>query len=255
MHMGHLSIEEYDALEREARIAASYPAIRAFSPVAFSQVNFPTRVAHEQELRRYADIMYELLPRQDWLDTKRYTEREAGAIQKVVSQIYEVTARHFQKPVAPLMCLFPPIPIVRAVEAIASVVDRRLKIFEIGPGSGHLGAYLINAEHRYAAMDNCQSLYLWQNRFFSGIATDYSEWASREMRQRHVFERSVTHIPWWDFAQIYAGVPPMADVVICDAALGEMDVFAVRYVLRLAKLMLTNPIAEHLFFRIWERSG
>ena len=50
----HLPIALYDQREQEARLTASYPALRAFSPVAFSQVNFPTRIADESELRRYA---------------------------------------------------------------------------------------------------------------------------------------------------------------------------------------------------------
>jgi hypothetical protein len=119
--MKYLSIDEYDAVERASRITASYPAIRAFSPVAFSsQVNFPTRVAAEEELRRYSDITYELLVQKEWLETKLYSKQEADLILQLVEQIEATTADLFGRRTTPLMCLFPPMPIVRAVEAIAA---------------------------------------------------------------------------------------------------------------------------------------
>jgi hypothetical protein len=134
--MRHLSIADYDAKEREACISASYPALRCFSPIAFAQASFPTRAAAEAELIRYADIMYETLPRCEYLEERTFIEAEAEAIMKLSGQIRAVTTKLFGRTVQPLMCLFPPIPIVRAVEAIAKTRGRGLRIFEIGPGSG-----------------------------------------------------------------------------------------------------------------------
>jgi hypothetical protein len=53
----NLSIEEYDRAEAQAIRRASYPAIRAFRPAAFSLANFPIRVTDERELIRYCDIV------------------------------------------------------------------------------------------------------------------------------------------------------------------------------------------------------
>jgi hypothetical protein len=247
MLMQYLSVEEYDRNETAARIGASYPAIRAFSPVAFAQVNFPARVSDERELRRYADIMYELLPRQEWLETKRYSEREVEEIRRLVQQIQTVTASLFGRSVQPLMCLFPPIPIVRAVEAIAHSRRRRLRVLEIGPGSAHLGAYLLNLGHQYFAMENCQALYLWQNRFLVNLVDEFSEWAMATDRGK-TLARCV-HIPWWHFATFHEALPISADIVICDAAMGEMDTFALYYILRLSEQIVSSSDCGSFIFQ------
>ena len=244
----YLSIKDYDEMERRARVHASYPAIRAFSPVAFAQVNFPTRVAEEAELSRYADIMHEFLPRAEWLERKLYSETEARAILRLVGQIRDLTHSLYGRAVQPLMCLFLPIPILRAVEAIASARGRRLNVYEIGPGSGHLGAYLLNAGHRYAAMDICQALYLWQNRLMVTIADDCCEWAWLD-GPGACFTQRATHVPWWHFARLHEVEPTPADIVICDAAMGEMDVFALPYILRVAKAMLARSDCGAFLFQ------
>src|SRR5689334_17085012 len=189
--MRHLSIADYDALEARARIDASYPALRAFHPAAFSAVNFPIRVTEERELIRYADIMHELAPRDD-LRRKAFSGSEGEAIRKVAGQVRELTQRAFGRPVQALMCLFQPLLLVRAIEAIANARGRRLTVFEIGPGSGYLGAYLMNLGHAYISVDITQSLYLWQNRFFASIAHDGKEWALDAR-----VEGDCIHIPWW----------------------------------------------------------
>lgn len=173
--MRHLSISTYDAEERKARVTATYPALRAFAPVVFNMVQFPGRVTDESELIRYSDAMHETYSRHVFLERMTYSETEAAAIQQVVQQVKCITAQNFGRSVHPLMCLFHNIPLLRAIEIIAKARGRRLRIFEIGPGSGYLGAYLINAGHTYAAVDVTQALYLWQNRLFSEIAADGSE--------------------------------------------------------------------------------
>src|SRR5262245_37330866 len=87
----YLSVALYDQRESEARIAASYPALRAFSPISFNQVNFPARVTHEAELRRYADIMHEVPSRTEWLNAKLYSREEVGIIRQLSTQIEELT--------------------------------------------------------------------------------------------------------------------------------------------------------------------
>jgi SAM-dependent methyltransferase len=234
----YLSIALYDRREEEARILACYPALRAFSPVAFAHANFPVRVAHETELRRYADIMYETRSREEWLKSKLYSRNEAQAMLLLSAQIEELTGRLFDKPVQPLMCLFAPIDLMRIVEHLAATVRRRLTVLEIGLGSGHLAAYLINAGHRLVAVDVCQSLYLWQNRLLSSY--DHDEWAAADVRTFPVRQNSpqVTHIPWWHFARFHeSSLPIKADIVICDAALGEMDHFGFRYVANIARVV------------------
>ena len=149
------------------------------------------------------------------------------------------------------MCLFPPIPILRAVDLISRVRKRKLKIFEVGPGSGYLGAYLLNAGHPYAAMDNCQALYLWQNRLFSRIAETFLEFAIYKKINgfERIFGCHCTHIPWWQFAAFHETGFPLGDVVICDAAMGEMDTFGLRYLLHSAKAIAAESDCGAFIFQ------
>lgn len=131
--------------------------------------------------------------------------------------------------------LFHNIPLLRAIEIIAKARGRRLRIFEIGPGSGYLGAYLINAGHTYAAVDVTQALYLWQNRLFSEIAADGSEWILDAG-----FDAKCIHVPWWQYARFYEKLPITADLVICDAALAEMEDFGFAYNVQIALKMVSG---------------
>ena len=242
-----LSIGTYDQAEAKAIIRACYPAIRAFRPAAFTMANFPTRISDERELVRYADIMCEIANRNHWYREVRYSAKEAELISQLASRIEELTAGMGHR-IRPFMCLFPPIPVLRAVEALAS--GRKLRILEIGPGSGHLGAYLIRSGHAYIATDNAQALYLWQNRLFRSLAgAAFIESASGDRAEGPDFAKpQVVHVPWWDFAEWYRD-PPSFDLVVCDAAMGEMDVLAANYIIRLAAEMLRRSTVGAFLFR------
>jgi hypothetical protein len=240
-----LSIANYDAAEAAAIVLASYPAIRAFRPVAFSQVNFPTRVREEQELIRYADVMHELADRDLWYRRTPYSAIERTLMMGVSNDIEALTIRQFGTAIRPFMCLFPPIPLLRAINALAG--DQRPSVLEIGPGSGTLGAYLIKSGFPYWATDNTQALYLWQNRLFGHLAGD----AFADLVTDPVPSKT-TLIPWWRFAEMFRG-PPAMDIIVCDAALGEMDTFAVHYIARIAAEMLKgSKIGAILFSNIGE---
>lgn len=237
MNDDFLSIEAYNRNALSARVTAAYPALRAFAPTTFSRINFPSSISDEIELRRYADIMYELLDRQCMLDGVLYSPDEGAAMVRLSDQVKSLTCSRFGSAVQPLMCLFPPIPILRMIKVLSDKVGRHLRVFEVGPGSGYLGAYLINAGHQYIAMDNCQALYLWQNRLFKWISPDLCEWAGIKETPAEI-TASVTHIPWWHFARLHKRTPFSADIFICDAAMGEMDHFGLRYITRIAQAML-----------------
>lgn len=239
-----LSIADYDCRESEAIRRLSYPAIRAFRPAAFIQAGFPTRVTDECELLRYCDIMHELADFDFHYRQRRYSQREAELIAKSVGTIEHLTGSLFDRPTQPVMTPFPPIDILRAVHAFA---PGGAKILEIGPGSGLLGSYLINGGFDYSSTDNTQALYLWQNRFFGHLSgNDFCEGVEDD------HSAHVTHIPWWQFAGLFK-TPPRFDIVICDAALGEMEHFAIWYIIQLAALILRHsPTAVFLYGSIGE---
>ena len=103
--------------------------------------------------------------------------------------------------------------------------DGPLRIFEIGPGSGYLGMLLANDGHQYFAMDAAQAFYIYQKKLWSDIYGsdyfDYSESSSRPDTAK------VTHIPWWQFANLSIPIPDV-DVVTVNHALTEMHRQAVK---------------------------
>ena len=129
-----LSVRAYSRLEKLARQRASYPAIRCFTPKAFERVGFPTRVSHEMELRRYADIMCEISDRDRWLKRVGFSAAEQTMILGLRAAVSALTLRLFEREVEPFLCLFPSTPIMRVIESVARRLGRRLRIMEIGPG-------------------------------------------------------------------------------------------------------------------------
>ena len=103
--------------------------------------------------------------------------------------------------------------------------DGSLRILEIGPGSGYLGMLLANDGHQYFAIDAAQAFFLYQKKLWSDIYGsdyfDYSESASRPDTAK------VTHIPWWQFANLSIPIPDV-DVVTINHALTEMHPQAVK---------------------------
>ena len=72
-------------------------------------------------------------------------------------------------------------------------------VFEIGAGSGYLGAFLIKLGYRYTSMDNTQNFYLWQNRLYNMLCKqsgELNEWAHINKIVRE--NGRVNHIPWWN---------------------------------------------------------
>ena len=103
--------------------------------------------------------------------------------------------------------------------------DDPLRILEIGPGSGYLGLLLANDEHQYFAMDAAQAFYLYQKKLWSDIyGADYFDYSESSSR---LDTAKVTHIPWWQFANLSIPIPDV-DVVTINHALTEMHPQAVK---------------------------
>jgi hypothetical protein len=243
--MAMLSVAEYDRAEAQALSRLTYPQIRAFAPAAFMHANFPTRVADERELLRYCDIMHELGDADYHYRKRLYSKVEAELIAEISRNIETLTGTIFQRPTQPFMSLFPPLDILRVV---TTLVPEGAAIYEIGPGSGILGAYLIKRGYRYHSSDNTQALYLWQTRLFAHLAG--ASFSERVTDNRNA---DIAHIPWWHLAELFKD-PPAVDLMICEAAMGEMESFAVWYLIRLAARMLArSPVGALLYCNVGEQ--
>lgn len=245
-----LSIENYRTAEARALSKLPYPAVLAFRPAAFNLRGFPAVISAEQELAWFVDIMNETASREAYLKTERYSEHEIALIERVIAQVHFLCERLFDRRIHPFMSLLRSFEMYRFTNFLARETGtEHPKVLEIGPGSGYLGALFIQDATFYHAMDNTQSLYLWQNRLFEELAgKSFTETADHKCPEISSPNR-VVHVPYWHFAQLYAAEKkPQYDVVVCDRAFGEMDTWAVHYIVNLAREMLRGSKIGALVF-------
>lgn len=237
--MKFLEIEEYNKAEKNAILKLSYPPLRAFQPAAFKQVNFPSYVSCEDELVRYCDILHELEDFEKYYYNDKYSEDEVDLIKNTRAKIEDLTRSHFRHVVQPLMGIFSSIHLFRSIKKISDNLTPNCRVLEIGPGSGILGAFLILSKITYLSMDCTQAFYLWQNRLFSYLSSgNYIDFS-----QKSSFSETITktiQVPWWHFSQMYKDCIPACDVIVCEAALGEMEHFAIWYNIKIAKKILAS---------------
>jgi hypothetical protein len=234
-----LKIATYNEREAHALRHLSNDHIRAFSPVTFMQAGYPFRAEDEHALIRYVDTMQELNNPKAHHETMLYTPAEAEIVRAVCDGVAALTELQMGRRIRPWMGPLATMKLFRAIQHASVVVGRdKLRILEIGPGSGYLGAMLLKCGHHYTSTDIAQGFYVWQSRLMEHMAPgEFHEGVEDEAWPYRRAARAL-HIPWWDFARLHRSQPPQFDIIVCDHALGEMHVYALRYVPQLARLML-----------------
>jgi hypothetical protein len=247
-----LTIESYEAAESAALGSLSARAIEAFGPVTFNATNYPTRVRNERELLRYADAMHETKGARYFKPPYLYSRQEADLVGGICDAVANFTESQHGKRVRPWMAPLAAVHPLRAIVALVKALELRSpSVFELGPGSGYLGAALIRLGYRYASMDNTQCFYLWQNRLYQHLAgnslRDLASDAGPDATTE-IGSQPVVHMPWWHFVGDDRDQSHRADVVVSDHALGEMSRLALRYLLRTAHDMLAGDGPKLFFF-------
>ena len=217
-------VDKYNQAERAGRATVSNRAIESFSLEVFNTVGYPSRIDDELELWRYHDVMHEGRFKLNLQIIGSYSEHDFDLVTKTAKQILGFSERHLPIRNSGKHAL------TRSLYQFQLLMKHRphdhpLRILEIGPGSGYLGMLLANDGHQYFAMDAAQAFYLYQKKLWSDIYGadyfDYSESASRPDTAK------VTHIPWWQFANLSIPIPDV-DVVTINHALAEMHPQAVK---------------------------
>lgn len=253
-----LEIDRYNEAERDARIGLSQQEIRAFAPLTFNTLGFPTYAHDEKELLQHVDWCLDpgnqkyfeddIFIREVAVRTV-FTEDEAKLINQACDQVVDMTGSRIGRALRPICNPLAKLGIFRVISALARVYEKKkLSVFEIGPGSGYTGAYLINQGHQYASMDNTQSLYLWQNRLWDHIAPgEFVDWADpRDPEYRKIAR--VTHVPWWEYLKFFMDCPIKADIIVSEANLGEMSREALRFVLKVSLKMMEDSDVKLFIF-------
>lgn len=249
-----LPVELYDAAERHAHEHLSIPHLMAFRPVAFEMVGWPTRVKTEAELARYVDHNFEaevpgLFRKGAVFEPIGYrnsfTHDESDAIAEVRGRVGELTEQWFGRRILPVSNLLVQIGPFRAMQQLSSLFNLpTLRIFEVGPGAGYLGALLAQVGHRYLSYDVTQSIYLWQSRLLQAIAgPDFVELAGvddGDKRRQLLIDKRIVHMPWWQYVDFAYRPHVDVDVVYSNSNLSEMSRLSLRHVLEISRQMLAK---------------
>lgn len=209
--------QSYDAAESEAMKRLPNRVIEAARAVAFQAVGYPTRVASVEELWRYADAMQEHRLRGTFDAIGGLTEGEfelVSQVTKVVADLTQTLCRHRVVPGASLMAA---VPVYRAVKLH---LRNGGSVFELGPGSGYVGALLAADGYRYSSSDVAQAFFLWQGHLLRAVRPGIENF----------------QYPWWEWMTLAS--PPAFDVFTANHMLNEMHGHSLIYTGRTAKQML-----------------
>ena len=217
-------VDKYNQAERAGRATVPNRAIESFSLELWNTMGYPFKIDSESELWRYHDVMQEGRFEGNLRLIGSYSEHDFDLVTRTAKQILGFSERHLPIRNSGKHAL------TRSLYQFQLLMKNRphdgpLRILEIGPGSGFLGMLLANDGHQYFAMDAAQAFYLYQKKLWSDIYGsdyfDYSESSSRPDTTK------VTHIPWWQFANLSIPIPDV-DIVTINHALAEMHPQAVK---------------------------
>ena len=217
-------VDKYNQAERAGRATVSNRAIESFSLELWNTLGYPFKVDSESELWRYHDVMQEGRFKKNLRAIGNYSEHEFDLVTKAAKQILGFSERHLPIRNSGKHAL------TRSLYQYQLLMKHRphdgpLRILEIGPGSGYLGLLLANDGHQYFAMDAAQAFYLYQKKLWSDIyGSDYFDYSESTSRPDSA---KVTHIPWWQFANLSIPIPDV-DIVTINHALCEMHPTAVK---------------------------
>lgn len=245
-----LSINEYDDREQVSLGGLSNSQIQGFRPTTFLQHNYPTHVYKEEELARYVDVMQEFEANVYYSRDFKYSQDEVMLISSICDSVAELTEKRFARKIKPWIAPLAALKLFRVITSIWGYFKKKqMSVFEIGPGSGYLGALLIACGFRYYAMDNTQAFYLWQNRLYNSL--NNKEVIELAFDGDKITEGKIIHIPWWKYCKLYEKEALNADIVCCDRALGEISKTALKYILKISRQMLKNsPVQMFVFSSI-----
>jgi hypothetical protein len=254
-----LSITEYDRRERRAKCALSFQEVLAFASTAMEVTGFPARLKSESQIASYMDwndgdntgAIFEpdsFIPVRALRTT--FTSEEVGLARTVADAVARLTKERTgreMRPIGTLLAVFGLFRIIQAMKAAWSLPQ--ISVFEIGPGTGYLGPLLALTGDRYAATDNSQAFYLWQNRLLSTVAgEEFWDWA--EMGPPSTGPR-IQHLPWWDYVKLRDRAEPRADIFVANCNLGEMNPYALKYTTQIARRLVgDSPIGYFLYVSI-----
>ncbi len=191
--------QEYLAAEADACKRLPPEIVAAFKPVAFEAYaqDWCKPVERLDQLGPWVDCMHEGTER-IWRNLGGLTEYELETIEEIAGMAVQASQAIGcrRRPRDALLQAVIPWRYVRAL--VPAGADRY--VLELGPGSGYLGALLLNEGNGYRGMEVTQPFYLWQRALWR-----------------------CDHDPWWQQVHDYD-----ADLIVACHMLNEMSEAALR---------------------------
>jgi hypothetical protein len=246
-----LSVASYDRAERQAVDSLPNRIIEACRPELFLKVGYPVEVASESGLSRFVDVMHE---NRDAADYKNlldgFTHDEFELFKEISTKVAKFSGDRFGKRIVPKGALTRAMLSYRHIRMLA---EPNSFIFEVGPGSGYLGALLATAGYRYGATDITQGFYLYQNHLwdylFGGRLLELAESDQTFARLGDLPEGCVLHVPWWKYTiSRPAEIDSPVDLYVANHALCEMNLYSMCYTIRLSHQLLSKSQRNGFFF-------
>ena len=253
-----LNVDNYDQLETNALKELPNRVVQAFAPIYFQRTGYPIRVSSERELVKFADALHELNYDRYYSRSFLLSMDEAELIASISDKIFKLTQQQYGCGLRPHLGPLAALDIFRAVSQIDTLAEggRPVSVFEVGAGNGLLGAFLIESGHRYLSTDVAQAFYLWQSHLFEYLSKDdFVELAGDHSKKLPNVDKKVVHLPWFIYGMIHEHADYLCnvDVVVCEAALGEIPGIALAYILRVSRMMLDkSEVGLFVFSHIGE---
>jgi hypothetical protein len=250
--MGLLTTESYDLAENDALTRAPNRVIEAVLPGTFAIRGYPVRVTTDDALWRYVDVMHELGEKADYTEgLGGFTRDEFDLFKRISETVAEMTEARFGRRILPKGGLVRAFVAFRHIRFLSDPAETA--VFEIGPGSGYLGALLALDGYRYAATEITQGFYLAQSALWHHLFGDRFVELATDPRDLKDFQSldagAVMHVPWWKYYVVDADdVRLSVDVVTANHTLCEMQPTAFRYALRLSIDALDSAPGLRYFF-------
>lgn len=234
----YLSVEEYNKEEIVKKAELSNRFLQAFQPEIFEKLGFPSRINSNREVFRFIDSMHD--GRLKWYYDEaemQPTEIEFKKIKELCKDISNYTRRVYNKNVvvkAPLLSAMTTVRTIKALTDSSNVPT----IFEIGGGSGIVGAMLHKEGYPYISTDITQAFYLTQNNLWEGLFPNKVE-ECFELPIVKKNKEKMYHIPYWNLWNL-RNSDLEADIIVANHCLAEMHEFSLRFYLAYGRQLLRN---------------
>ena len=253
-----LTLTEYEQAELMAIASLPNRAVEAFQPTHFNRVGYPTRISELAEIVKYAEVMHEGETASHMKTLVGLSDHEWKSLTSITGDVWTLTSS-LGCPTLPRASLLRAFHVLRRIQRIYR--GGRPRVFELGPGTGYLGALLSALGYPYAAMDISEGFYLYQHACWNVTAPYGVDELALALECQPEMLRSPTpgkpvHVPWWHFASLTptgGNLQDSFDLVICNRALCEMNAVALQFALRIGRAFLSgeSSVPKAFLFDGW----